>query len=147
MHDHSNNTTVIISRHGHAISRWLLAQHRNDNYKHLQNIVVDSRARGHIDADTNVIGTIPYDLAKSCKQYYSIVFADPNHSGPDMTAEDMLDAKAYLQPYTVFPCTKAFIEDVLEHHLTKLAEYAKTNTVTSSDIKQIISLITENLND
>lgn len=141
----SETTTVIISRHGHAISRWLHAQHRLKNYQNLDNIVIDTRARNSIDQDTNVIGTIPYDLAHKARQYYSIMFGDPQQARPDMTAEDMMHAKAYLQPYTIFPNTKNFISEVLEHHLTKLAEYATTNAVTEEDITQIAALILANL--
>lgn len=136
--------TVIISKHGPAISRWLIKQQNHDNYKHLTNIILDPRARGNTDSDTYVIGTIPYDLATQCKQYYSIMFDSPTRN-PDMTAEDMLQAKAYLQPYVVFPITKNFMLEVLEHHLTKLAEYAVTNPVTADEITSIAEMILANL--
>ena len=135
---------MIISKHGHAISRWLIQQHKLDNYKHLENIILDPRARGHLDESTNVIGTIPYDLATECKQYYSIVFAEPTRN-PEMNAEDMFRAKAYLQPYVVFPITRAYMLDVLEHHLSRLKEYASQHEVSKLDISEIAELIVKNL--
>lgn len=143
-----DNQTVIISKHGTAISRWLQQQQKSGRHQDLSNLVIDNRARGSIDDNTNVIGTIPFDLAENCKQYYGIKFARrPNNVNGEMTAEQMQDSEAYLQPYVVFPVTKVFMEDVLEHHLQHLIEYVQANPTQVINTQDIVKLVMENITE
>ena len=138
--------TIIVSKHGLAISRWVNAEHKRGNYQHIDNIAIDTRARGSINEETNVIGTIPFDLAENCHQYYGVKFIDrPASANGDMTAEQMIESRAYLQPYTVFPVSRAYILDVIEHHLSKLIDYIQANPVAKIGVKDVSAIIIENL--
>lgn len=143
---HNTTQTTIISKHGTAISRWLQAQKRDGKYPELDNIVIDTRARGNIDDSTNVIGTIPMDLAEHANQYYGVRFAKrPGNTNGDMTSDQMQESGAYLQPYTVFPVSRQYIHDVLEYHITNLLQYLEANPGVKIKVSDLTKLIYDNI--